>query len=228
MAFNRPSLADIIARVFADIRSRLPGVEPTLRRSASGALGAAEAGAVHGLYGNLEYLAGQILPDTAETAYLARHAALHGIYRKAAVSATGLAVFTGVTGSALPAGTLVISAKGQEYSTAALAALEGGTATVAISAVLAGDAGDLDAGSALALVSAVPGVDSSATVAAGGLSGGEEEESDNALRDRLLAKLRNPPQGGSLADYQAWALSIPGITRVWVVANGLGLGTVLV
>ena len=78
------------------------------------------------------------------------------------------------------------------------------------------------------MVTPIAGVQSQAQVAAGGLTGGADIEVDTALRARLLARIRQPPHGGALHDYVAWALEIPGITRVWPVAGELGVGTVTV
>jgi uncharacterized phage protein gp47/JayE len=44
----------------------------------------------------------------------------------------------------------------------------------------------------------------------------------------LLLRLREPPQGGAAQDYIAWALTVAGVTRVWVFPNENGAGTVVV
>jgi uncharacterized phage protein gp47/JayE len=74
----------------------------------------------------------------------------------------------------------------------------------------------------------VPGVASAALVAAPGLTQGADAESDDALRLRLLARIRQPPMGGSASDYVAWALQVPGVTRAWVYPLENGVGTVTV
>jgi uncharacterized phage protein gp47/JayE len=60
------------------------------------------------------------------------------------------------------------------------------------------------------------------------MSGGADIEADDDWRARILFRIRNPPQGGALADYQAWPLEVPGVTRVWPVGLQLGAGTVVV
>ncbi len=80
----------------------------------------------------------------------------------------------------------------------------------------------------LDLVSPIAGVGSQGTVAAGGIVSGADLESDEALRERWLDRVRRPPHGGADFDYVKWAREVPGVTRAWVLANGMGLGTVVV
>ena len=63
---------------------------------------------------------------------------------------------------------------------------------------------------------------------ASALSGGADIETDDALRARLIARIQQPPQGGSDYDYVAWALAVEGVTRAWCYPAELGLGTVTV
>jgi len=63
-------------------------------------------------------------------------------------------------------------------------------------------------------------------VAAPGLAGGADAESDARLLDRLLLRLRRPPHGGAAHDYVQWALEVPGVTRVWPVSESVGAVTV--
>jgi uncharacterized phage protein gp47/JayE len=79
----------------------------------------------------------------------------------------------------------------------------------------------------MAIADAVPGITSSG-VTVGPTTGGADQETDDELRTRMLAKYRAPPQGGAAADYQQWALEVPGVTRAFVQPNGLGAGSVVV
>lgn len=51
-------------------------------------------------------------------------------------------------------------------------------------------------------------------------------ESDDTLRKRALARIRNRGAGGSAADYAAWATEIEGVQSALVVPLGRGNGTV--
>jgi uncharacterized phage protein gp47/JayE len=113
-----------------------------------------------------------------------------------------------------------------QYTTGVLAAIAGGTVTVAVSAVEGGAAGDLAAGAALSLLNPVAGVAPDALVAAGGLTGGADAESDGDLRVRLLLRIQLGPPNGKAGDYAQWALEVAGTTRAWDWPLYTGLGTV--
>ncbi len=226
MAFDRPTLPQLIERIQTDIGGRLPGTDPHLRRSMLGVLARVEAGTAHSLYGYLDWLAKQILPDLAESEILDRWAAWWDVARKAASPAVGDVTLSGTDGSVITAGTAMQRSDGAEYTVDADVTVAGGTATTAVTASVPGQDGNSDAGVTLSLVSAVAGVQSGAVVAAGGLTGGADIETDDALRDRLRDRVQKPPQGGSVADYEAWGLEIEGVTRVWVMPLWLGIGTV--
>ena len=226
MPFSRPSLEDLILRTEAEITSRLPTQGKLLPRSVLAAIARATAGLSHELHGFLAHIARQVIPDTAETEALDRWASVFGLQRLAAAFSIGSIDFTGSNGSAIPAGTTLRRADGVEFTTDALGTIAGGTATVAVTAVLAGSEGDTLAGVTLTLVAPVAGIDSEATVAAGGLGGGADRESDDALRVRLRERIQDPPQGGAAADYVLWAKTVPGVSRVWVFPVHFGLGTV--
>ena len=55
---------------------------------------------------------------------------------------------------------------------------------------------------------------------------GEEEESDDSLRERFLANLMKTAFGGNIAQYRQWAKEIPGIGSVQVYPVWAGGGTV--
>ncbi|WP_027366928.1 baseplate J/gp47 family protein [Desulfocurvibacter africanus] len=228
MPFARPDLKTLISRAQSDLEGRLPGTDARLRRSILSAIAHMHAGGVHGLFGYLDWLAKQVIPDTAEAEFLERHASLWGIARKPASPALGPVTFSGTDGATIPAGTLLQRSDGAEYATTADAVIAGGTASAQVQAQVAGAAGNSVAGQALSLVSPVSGVQSQATVATGGLGGGADIEADDSLRARLLARLKETPAGGAAHDYEAWALAVPGVSRAWVFGGLLGAGTVSV
>lgn len=55
---------------------------------------------------------------------------------------------------------------------------------------------------------------------------GEEEESDDSLRERFLANLMKTAFGGNIAQYRQWTKEIPGIGGVQVYSVWAGGGTV--
>jgi uncharacterized phage protein gp47/JayE len=232
MPFTRPTLTELIDRVSTDIASRLPGVSTTLlRRSLAGILARAEAGAVHSLYGYLDFIARQAIPDTAEDEYLLRWAAIWlPAGRKGATFASGTDAVqvTGTIGAIMPAGTVVVRSDGLQFQTTADLTLAASTGLVSVDALAPGSGSNTEAGISLSLLVPVTGFQSSAIVVSPGISGGVNIESLDALRSRLISRIQQPPQGGSEADYETWALEVPGVTRAWVYPLTPDLGQVTV
>ncbi|MCB2190358.1 MAG: baseplate J/gp47 family protein [Deltaproteobacteria bacterium] len=226
MPFERPSLTELIAQADADIASRLPGADTTLRRSNLAVLARVSAGAVHGLYGYLGWLAKQLMPDTAEADYLARWAGIWGVQRKAATAATGAVTVSGTVGSVVPAGSVMQRSDLVRFAVVEEVTLAAATTTVEVRAEETGTDGNTAAAAPMSFVSPITGVNTVASVGEDGLSGGTDAENDAALLARLLLHIQEPPHGGSEADYEAWSLEISGVTRAWAYANYLGLGTV--
>ena len=228
MPFSRPSQADLIARAAADIEAGLPGTDARLRRSNLAVLARMHAGGVHGLYGYLDWLAQQLMVDTAEVVFLERHAGIWGVARVPAAFAAGPVTVSGTNGVTVPSGTQMLRSDGAAYVSTADATLASGTAAVPVVAVVAGAAGNAVASTQMTFVQPQAGVASTAVVAAGGLVGGADAETDEALRARVLARIQQAPMGGAQADYVAWALQVPGVTRAWCYPLELGAGTVVV
>lgn len=227
MAFNRPTLAELVNRILAGIRSRLSAEE--LRRSDAEVHARELAGASHGLHGHIDYIAQQILPDTAEAEYLDRLASLWlDQARKSAAPAVGSVSLSGTSGMLCPAGTVLVHANGAEYVTSADVSIAGGVATAAVTASVAGVDGNDIVGTVLTFATPIAGIDSSATVTAAALTGGADTESDAALSARIAARMKESPHGGAAIDYTTWALEVAGVTRAWVYPQELGIGTVTV
>lgn len=228
MAFSRPSLTDLVDRIQADFVSRFTLNGPVLRRSVIYVLARVLAGAAHSLYGYLNYLSRQIFPDTADDTNLRRWGSIWGLSPTAATYSSGSITITGTDGTVVPAASKLIRSDGAEYSTAADVTIASGTATATVTAVAAGVDGNCDAGTVLSFESPIANIDTDTTVAVGGLAGGADEETTDDFRTRVLARLQDSPQGGSSADYVAWAKEVAGVTRAWVYPLALGAGTVVV
>src|ERR1041384_1500847 len=107
MPFARPTLSELVTRVRGDLRGRLEIEGPLVRRAMVDVLGAVWAGAVHTLYGFLDWAFRQLFGDTAEREQLLRMAALYGISPTPASYATGNVTATGTNGSSILAGTIL-------------------------------------------------------------------------------------------------------------------------
>lgn len=228
MATQRPTLKEIIERVEQDMISRLGTVPPRL--SLMRTLARAEAGVAHGLYGYIDTKEKNFLPDTGDEETVLRWASLFKVTRLSAVAAAGTVQATGTNGSVIPAGReLQNTSTGVRYTVDADATIASGVASVSITAVDRGTGGNVDTGATLSFVSPVTGVLSSVTVQSPGIAGGAELETIEALRVRVLDRLRAPPRGGTSADYVAWAKEAhPSVTRVWPSAGEMSANSVTV
>ena len=87
MAFDRPSLRELISQMQADAEREAGATQ--LRQSNLRVLPKVFAFAVHGLYAYIDWVVRQLFPDTAEKSFLERQASIQGIYRREATAATG-------------------------------------------------------------------------------------------------------------------------------------------
>jgi uncharacterized phage protein gp47/JayE len=129
----------------------------------------------------------------------------------------------------IPAETTLQSTSGVTYLVDEDASVGGdGTVEIAVTAQLAGRAGNALPDAVLTFISPLVGVAAVAAAGEAGITGGADLESDDSLRDRMLRRIQNPPHGGTQADYELWALEVPSITRAWCFPLYEGPGTVRV
>lgn len=226
MAFNRPTIQDLIKRVEGDIKSGL-GLVTILRRSFLGVIAKVLAGLAHTLFGYLRHIEKQAFPDTAEAEYLERWASIWGVTRKNATFAEFKLAVVGTVGVVIPANRVFRRSDGKEYTTDAELILTGTDDEISLTAVEAGEASDVQVDDVISILAPIAGLTSEATVSEI-VTEPEDAEDDESLRERLMARIQLPPAGGAAHDYIAWALAVPGITRAWVGPQALGPGTVVV
>jgi len=225
MGFTPPDYAAIKAGILRDVQNQLPDAA-TGADSDFGVRAGATAAAVEGLYQHQAWIARQVFPDTADTEWLERHAALHGLTRKRATVAQGAATFSGTPGAVVPLGTEAKTLAGLVFVTSEAGVIgAGGSVAVPVQAGAAGTAYNLAAGAGLTLTSAPSGVQGAAVFTNAAL-GGTEAETNAQLLARVLDVLRNPPAGGNKADWRRWAMNVDGVTTAYVFPLRRGLGTV--
>ncbi|HEX4859684.1 MAG TPA: baseplate J/gp47 family protein [Rhizomicrobium sp.] len=230
MPFQRPTLSDLRLRARALFASKLKGADGTLPKSNITVTSDVIAALVYGLYGYADWLARQALPNTADDwYYLSRWGALFGLSPKPPVQSAGNALFTGSVNASVPHHTLLQDSLGNQYKTTADATLIAGATSVPIISLVGGAMGNLPAGAPLTLLAVLTNVDGTASVDGSGLSDGLDAETTQDFGARIAQRMKNSPSGsGTLADYQRWALSVPGVTRA--TANPLehGAGTITI
>src|SRR5262249_53328997 len=222
----------------------LPGADANVPNSVLRVLSDNQGALCHLTLQYIDWLSLQLLPDTAESEWLDRHGKIWLVKggrsdrRQMATLATGTAQVQGIIdGTVLPAHSRMQSGVGMPVnidspnSVVTFESLSNATTsgaapiTVNIRCVDAGAFGNLPDGTALNIYPPVDGI--SATAFAFNMTGGTDTETDDELRARILQRIRNPPMGGAQADYVAWALAVPGVTRAWAAVEQ-GTGTITV
>ncbi len=226
MPWAVPSLADLRRMVRDYVSARLPGADASVPNSPLRVMSDNQAALAALNLDYLSWISRQMLPDTAESEFLRRHGEIWLGGALPATYASGTVTLSGTAGVIVPANTLLFSGSA-EYQTSAAVTLGVGATSADVTCLSPGAIGNRDAGASLSLVSAISGVDPSATVVS--ISGGVDAESDDHLRARVIERIQKPPMGGDADDYVAWTKSTPtvgaAVTRVWPAANEMGPGT---
>jgi len=225
--FTRPTLPQLITAVRSDILTRLAAdtTLAVLRRTDAEVYGRVQAAAVHTVYGYIDYLARNLLPDLADEEWLTRHANMKRCPRKAATTAAGYARWAVATaGITIPAGVTIQRDDLVSFTTSAAATSAGGVLRVPVVCDTAGATGNTDDGLAMRLVSPITGLTSAGV--ADSIKGGADVEDLELWRSRLIERWYWTPQGGADGDYEVWAKEVAGITRAWTYRHWSGRGTV--
>jgi uncharacterized phage protein gp47/JayE len=245
MPWSTPPLREVRSLVRDSVRAYLPGADANVPNSVLRVMSDNQGALCHLTLQYIDWLALQLLPDSAEKEWLDRHGKIWLVNadgttgRKMATLAQGQASFQGlIDGTVLPQNTQLLSGvgfpSGSGTSANQLLSFEtledittsiGSPVTGNIRALDPGALGNLPDGSALTISPTINGISSTATTY--GLTGGTDDETDDQLRARILLRIRNPPMGGSQADYESWALAVAGVTRAWA-APEQGTGTITV
>lgn len=188
------------------------------------------AAQVQALSAQADWVLAQSFPQTAQGSYLDSHAATRGLSRGAGRKAEGLLRFFAPEDTALdctvPKGTVAMTASGARFETteAATLAVGEGYVDVPAQAVEAGALGNVAAWTVTHM--ALPPVGISTCTNPTSFKGGSEEESDTALRARILEGFARLPNGANAAYYEREALAHTGIVAAKALGRARGLGTV--
>lgn len=216
-----------------DIDASLPGADSRIPNSPLRFLGDAQSSLTQDNDKHLEWVARQMMPDTAEGEFAERWGNIwlpDG--RKAAIFAGGEITVTGNSGASIATDAeltaVAFDDDGEQvllsFSVPSGVTLAGTSATVSVEALTSGALGNLEEGSQLAFVDVPDGIDGIAVVAAPGLAGGADIEPIEELRERYINRIQEPPHGGNKNDWEQWARDLPGVTRAWG-AQEMGIGT---
>uniref|UniRef100_A0A1A9VZ25 Baseplate_J domain-containing protein n=1 Tax=Glossina brevipalpis TaxID=37001 RepID=A0A1A9VZ25_9MUSC len=170
--------------------------DSVLRRLDAEVYARVQAAAIHTLYGYIDYLARNILPDLADEDWLTRHVSI-------------------------PSDSEIHRDDGQIYTTTPSAK---GVLRVPVVAKSSGQAGNCEDGIALRLATPISGL--SSTGYADNIRTGTDIEDLDSWRQRIMARWYDTPQGGADSDYVRWAKEVLGISRAWTHRHKNGIGTV--
>ena len=178
-------------------------------------------------YGESTLVLEAAFAQTSWGEYLTAHAEEHGVMRQPATQALVVLTVTGKSGSNVPAGSLFATVDGRNFETTETAVIgENGSVNVKAQSQTAGSDNNVAAGTITKIPTGIYGVSSVNNAAAA--YDGFDEETDAALLERLLFKVRQPSTSGNVYHYQLWATSVAGVGAVKILPLWNGNGTVKV
>lgn len=213
--YEAPSLESLSQAWRAAFQAEVPGSDPWVFPNTFYVLSKVLAARDRMVYQRLALLHRQARVVTADGGYLDLHGADRGMTRRAALYAAGSATFTTDLVNMVPAGTRLVRGDGKVFITDHDVTPVVSPSQVSVRADETGIKGNTLPGATLTLETPIAGV-GDFTVSSGGLVGGVDSETDASFRQRILDVLRNPPHGGSPGEFKTWALSVAGVTRVFV------------
>jgi uncharacterized phage protein gp47/JayE len=232
MPWQTPTLKQVRSLVRDAVQGSLPGADATIPNSVLRVVSDVMGALCHLVLQYIDWLADQLMPDTAESEWLDRHGQIWLVNadgstgRKLATPAQGTVDFVASAANVfVPALTVLTYSNVASYETTEdlTTGLAGEPSPAPVIALTAGSAGNLDPGTALGF----PTIANLASASVVVLAGGADTETDDELRARILERIRKPPMGGDADDYVEWALAYPGVTRAWCTTE-MGIGTVSV
>lgn len=208
-----PTIAEIRDQILDDIESANTS-KVLLPKAVWRILATALAGVQYLAYKLSLWLYNQIFTLTMDEAALILKASEYGIVRTPATIWKGTGTATGTDGTVIANGKIA-TYNNYAYEIITGGTISGGTATVTLKSLTAGD--DLNRDNADELNWSTPqtGLDSVLTIAST-TQEAEDEETIAALRIRLLNRQRNQPQGGAYADFIGWALEVARVAECFV------------
>lgn len=231
MSYQVPTLADLLDRTRKSFRKHLPGSDAWVWPNNIGPTAKVVAGGLFEIFGFAGYIAKMTHVHSApDLETLKRHGNDYGIAQRPAYPATGTIKITSEGALTVAAAAVFQRTDGVQYvATAAASTPTAGDLEVPAMAFADGATANAEEGTPLSIVSGV--TDALGTAVAevsDAFTGGADVEDIESYRARILFRKRNPPHGGSAADYVMWASSVTGVSRVFVERLWAGPGSVRV
>ncbi|WP_407545947.1 baseplate J/gp47 family protein [Vibrio parahaemolyticus] len=215
MAHKQPEISELQARILTDIEGKIGQKTPLLKKAAWRVLSWALAGVISILYKYINYRSLQMFVQTADEDGLTLWGDTYDVPRGKESAAKFNIVLVGTDGQVVKAGTQYTkNTTGYFYRQLETVTLSGGEAVATVVATQGGVTGNLSVGDFVSPVNPI-GIEKQASIVEILVTGTDAEEVE-VWRSRILERIRNPPQGGALADYVQWAEEPTGIKRAFV------------
>ena len=209
-----PTVAEIRARIIADMETAIGQTTPWLPKALTRVIAGAIAGLDVLLYDSILWVYAQIFPETADYAALVLLGKLVSIVPTSAVKSVITANVYGTTSETVAAGTTYFSTpSGAVYQVTTGGTIAGGLFLATLTALIAGEAANVADGVELSIVTADPVLTGTAIVVST-MTDGEDAESEEQFRVRVIARYKRRHTCGSPADYYLWGLEAPHF--IWV------------
>jgi uncharacterized phage protein gp47/JayE len=232
--FSLPTLNDLMTRARLSFRANLKGSDAWVWPNNVYASAKVIGGMTFEAFGFIAYVSKQMFAHTApDLDSLLLHGAEFAITQKPAAPGGGNVIITAADAITVAAGAVLQRSDNVQYIAARGGGLTtAGTLTIPVEAATDGAVTNCAPGTQLAIISGLTDIngDANATAAVdgGGIVQGADVEDIESYRARILFRKRNPPHGGSAADYVMWGTQASGVTRVFVERLWNGPGTVRV
>lgn len=177
-------------------------------------------------YMELDNILAIMFLEDATNEFLDKKVGDFGVYRKLGQSATGTIKVTGINGTHIPKGTVVLSQGELEFYTIQDAWINEGVATIEVEASDVGEQYNIIPNSIESFGVKIAGVEAVTNEAI--FEGGINIETDEELKERFFEIIRRPATSGNIYHYEQWAKEIDGINQVKVKPLWNGPGTVKV
>ena len=199
MSLNPPNVKDINAQIIATVEFQISQVIPLFPKAFVRVLAKALAGVIVLLYKYAGFIFLQMFVTTAS----GKPTTINGVTR------TPLHEWGTLVGVGLP---VAVSADyGVTYLSVGPVYLDAAEITIPVVAAAvqsgntgAGVIGNLDDGAIVSFANPHPGILQDTIVASTTATGADAEAEEN-YRQRVIDRFQKRPQGGALADYEAWA-----------------------
>jgi len=225
MALNIPTTQEIIDQNIASYEAKLNQTSPVIDKAFMKVLATIEGMGFTTLYKLAVERAKQNLVITATKDDLDKLGDEYGVKRKPAEAAKIEAELPGTNGTIIQSGTEFTSdSTGLRYTSDTTETIAGGIATLILTCIETGTAGNINNGETLSIVSQIPGADTTATVTKGADDPdvpnlGIDRELDQSYSRRISLEIQTVGGGGNGVDYRTWAEETPGCFRAFPYAG---------